>query len=78
MFVISIKKIFDYSGNRLEKPEYEYFSYDKYAGFLVLAILLGTIFIMLKLLKLLNKLKRFIWKIYVFFIAVGKTMTGKA
>ncbi len=32
MFVISVKRLFDYSGNRLEKPEYEYFSYDKYAG----------------------------------------------
>lgn len=32
MFVISIKLLFDCSGNRLEKPEYEYFSYDKYAG----------------------------------------------
>lgn len=32
MFVISIKKLFDYSGNRLEKPEYEYFGYDRYAG----------------------------------------------
>lgn len=32
MFVISIKKIFDCSGNRLEKPEYEYFGYDKYSG----------------------------------------------
>lgn len=32
MFVISIKRIFDCSGNRLEKPEYEYFSYDKYAS----------------------------------------------
>ncbi len=32
MFVISIKILFDCSGNRLEKPEYEYFSYDKYAG----------------------------------------------
>ena len=32
MFVISIKKLFDYSGNRLEKPEYEYFGYDRYSG----------------------------------------------
>ena len=32
MFVISIKRLFDYSGNRLEEPEYEYFSYDRYAG----------------------------------------------
>lgn len=32
MFVISIKKIFDCSGNRLEKPEYEYFGYDIYDG----------------------------------------------
>ena len=32
MFVISIKILFDCSGNKLEKPEYEYFSYDKYAG----------------------------------------------
>lgn len=32
MFVISIKRIFDCLGNRLEKPEYEYFGYDKYGG----------------------------------------------
>ena len=32
MFVISIKRLFDYLGNRLEKPEYEYFGYDRYAG----------------------------------------------
>lgn len=32
MFVISVKRLFDYSGNRLEKPEYEYFGYDRYAG----------------------------------------------
>ena len=32
MFVISIKRLFDYSGNRLEKPEYEYFGYDRYDG----------------------------------------------
>lgn len=32
MFVVSIKRLFDYSGNRLEKPEYEYFGYDRYAG----------------------------------------------
>lgn len=32
MFVISVKRLFDYLGNRLEKPEYEYFSYDRYAG----------------------------------------------
>ena len=32
MFVISIKRVFDYLGNRLEKPEYEYFGYDRYAG----------------------------------------------
>lgn len=75
MFVISIKILFDCSGNRLEKPEYEYFSYDKYAGSFSTGYPLGMIFIMLKLLKLLNKLKRFIWKIYIFFIAVGKIMT---
>ena len=28
MFVISVKRLFDYSGNRLEKPEYKYFSYE--------------------------------------------------
>lgn len=33
MFVISVKRLFDYLGNRLEKPEYEYFGYDRYAGF---------------------------------------------
>ena len=33
MFAISVKRLFDYSGNRLEKPEYEYFGYDRYAGF---------------------------------------------
>lgn len=32
MFVVSIKRLFDYSGNRLDKPEYEYFGYDRYAG----------------------------------------------
>ena len=32
MFVISIKRLFDYLGNGLEKPEYEYFGYDRYAG----------------------------------------------
>lgn len=32
MFVVSIKRLFDYSGNRLEKPEYKYFGYDRYAG----------------------------------------------
>lgn len=32
MFVVSIKRLFDYSGNRLCKPEYEYFGYDRYAG----------------------------------------------
>lgn len=32
MFVISIKRLYDYSGNRLDKPEYEYFGYDRYAG----------------------------------------------
>lgn len=32
MFVIAIKKIFDYDGTKLNKPEYEYFGYDKYAG----------------------------------------------
>lgn len=32
MFVISIKRLFDYLGNKLEKPEYEYFGYDRYAG----------------------------------------------
>ena len=32
MFVISIKRLFDYSGNRLEKPEYEYFGYDRHSG----------------------------------------------
>lgn len=32
MFIISIKRLFDYSGNRLDKPEYEYFGYDRYAG----------------------------------------------
>lgn len=32
MIVISIKRLFDYSGNKLDKPEYEYFAYDKYAG----------------------------------------------
>lgn len=32
MFVVSVKRLFDYSGNRLEKPEYEYFGYDRYAG----------------------------------------------
>lgn len=32
MFVVSIKKLFDYLGNRLDKPEYEYFGYDRYAG----------------------------------------------
>lgn len=32
MFVVSIKRLFDYSGNRLEKPEYEYFGYDRYDG----------------------------------------------
>lgn len=32
MFVISVKRLFDYLGNRLEKPEYEYFGYDKYSG----------------------------------------------
>ena len=28
MFVISVKRLFDYLGNRLEKPEYKYFSYE--------------------------------------------------
>ena len=28
MFVVSIKRLFDYLGNRLEKPEYKYFSYE--------------------------------------------------
>ena len=28
MFVISVKRLFDYSGNRLDKPEYEYFGYE--------------------------------------------------
>ena len=28
MFVVSIKRLFDYSGNRLDKPEYEYFGYE--------------------------------------------------
>lgn len=32
MFVISIKRLFDHSGNKLDKPEYEYFGYDRYAG----------------------------------------------
>ena len=32
MFVVSIKRLFDYSGNKLDKPEYEYFGYDRYAG----------------------------------------------
>lgn len=32
MFVISVKRLFDCLGNRLEKPEYEYFGYDRYAG----------------------------------------------
>lgn len=32
MFVVSIKKLFDYLGNKLDKPEYEYFGYDRYAG----------------------------------------------
>lgn len=32
MFVVSIKRLFDYSGNRLDKPEYEYFGYDRYVG----------------------------------------------
>ena len=32
MFVVSIKRLFDYLGNRLEKPEYEYFGYDRYDG----------------------------------------------
>ena len=32
MFVVSVKRLFDYSGNRLDKPEYEYFGYDRYAG----------------------------------------------
>ena len=32
MFVISVKKLFDYKGNRLDKPEYKYFGYDRYAG----------------------------------------------
>ena len=32
MFVISVKRLFDYSGNRLEKLEYEYFGYDRYDG----------------------------------------------
>lgn len=31
MFVVSIKKLFDHSGNKLAKPEYEYFGYDRYA-----------------------------------------------
>ena len=32
MFVVSVKRLFDHSGNRLDKPEYEYFGYDRYAG----------------------------------------------
>ena len=32
MFVICVKRLFDYSGNRFEKPEYEYFGSDGYAG----------------------------------------------
>ena len=32
MFVVSVKRLFDYSGNKLDKPEYEYFGYDRYAG----------------------------------------------
>ena len=32
MFVISIKRLFDSSGNRLEKPESEYFGYARYDG----------------------------------------------
>lgn len=32
MFVISIKRLFDYLGNKLDKPEYEYFGYDRYDG----------------------------------------------
>ena len=32
MFVISIKRLFDYSGTKIDKPEYEYFGYDRYAG----------------------------------------------
>ena len=27
-----MKKLFDYKGNRLDRPEYEYFGYDRYAG----------------------------------------------
>ena len=32
MFVVSVKRLFGYSGNKLDKPEYEYFGYDRYAG----------------------------------------------
>lgn len=32
MFIISIKRLFDHSGNKFDKPEYEYFGYDRYAG----------------------------------------------
>lgn len=32
MFVISIKRLFDCLGNKLEKPEYEYFGYNWCAG----------------------------------------------
>lgn len=32
MFVISIKRLFDYSGNKLDTLEYEYFGYDRYGG----------------------------------------------
>lgn len=32
MFVISVKRLFDYLGNKLDKPEYEYFGYDRYAS----------------------------------------------
>lgn len=32
MFVISVKRLFDYLGNKLDKPEYEYYAYDRYAG----------------------------------------------
>ena len=32
MFVVSIRRLFDHSENKLDKPEYEYFGYDRYAG----------------------------------------------
>ena len=42
---------------------------------LALAILFGWVYTMLKLLRLLNKLKRFTWKTYIFFIVTGMIMT---